>query len=166
MKCCFTGHRPNKFPWKSENDSRCKKFKERLLQEIEDLIKQGFDYFYCGMALGVDLYCAECLIALKDKYEFSIECAIPCKGQTKYWSLKDKFRYKKVLDVASKITILSEHYFPYVMLNRNRYMVDNSELVLAVWDGKAQGGTYFTVNYAREKEVKVKIININDYSNS
>lgn len=165
--CCFTGHRPNKLPWKiNESDVRCKKLKEKLLSEIEKLLIDGYDYFYCGMAMGIDLYCAECLLDLKNKYEFKIECAIPCKGQTKYWALKDKIRYKRVLDNAFKITILSEYYNSYAMLNRNRYMVDNSEYVLGVWDRKPQGGTYYTIKYALEKEKQVNIIDINDYSNS
>ena len=40
----------------SEDDIRCKKFKERLLQEIEDLLKQGFDYFYSDHSYS-DFYC-------------------------------------------------------------------------------------------------------------
>ena len=41
---------------------------------------------------------------------------------------------------------------------RNKYMVDNSDLLLAVWNGK-KGGTANTVKYARKKEKEVVIIN-------
>ena len=40
------------------------------------------------------------------------------------------------------------------MLKRDRYMVDNSDIVVAYLT-KSSGGTYYTVKYANEKGVKV-----------
>ena len=34
---------------------------------------------------------------------------------------------------------------------RNRWMVDNRDALLALWDGVEQGGTWYTVHYARSK---------------
>ena len=41
---------------------------------------------------------------------------------------------------------------------RNRWMVDNSDLVLAVFDGKKEGGTWNCVKYAKSKNKEIVVI--------
>ncbi len=55
---------------------------------------------------------------------------------------------------------MSENYTSDCMLKRNRYMVDNSDIVIAVWDGRSGSGTGATVNYAKKQGKKVIIIEI------
>lgn len=38
-------------------------------------------------------------------------------------------------------------------------MVDNADLVIAVYDGSSSGGTAYTVDYARKQGKKIIIIN-------
>jgi len=40
---------------------------------------------------------------------------------------------------------------------RNREMVDACDLVIAFWDGRKHGGTWFTIEYAREQGKEVKL---------
>ena len=40
------------------------------------------------------------------------------------------------------------------MMNRNRYMVDHAELIIACYDGQS-GGTLNTLRYALEKGVRI-----------
>ncbi len=53
-----------------------------------------------------------------------------------------------------------EKYGKTAPLIRNKEIVERSELVIAVWDGKSRG-TKFTMNYANElkREIKVYIVN-------
>ena len=46
------------------------------------------------------------------------------------------------------------------MLARNKYMVDCSDIVLAVWNGGKKGGTWQTIKYANSKNKKIDIIHI------
>ena len=69
MTCCFTGHRPSKLPWgHDERDPRCLALKRSLLREIENLYLQGYRRFISGMAMGCDLYFAEAVLELKERY--------------------------------------------------------------------------------------------------
>lgn len=43
-------------------------------------------------------------------------------------------------------------------LARNEEMVDVSDLVVAVWDGREYGGTYYTKAYADRRGVPVRVI--------
>lgn len=43
-------------------------------------------------------------------------------------------------------------------LVRNRAIVDRVRMVFAYWDGRKQGGTYYTINYGHDRERPVYIL--------
>ena len=49
--------------------------------------------------------------------------------------------------------IHAEQYYKGCYARRNRYMVDQSQRIIAVYDGRPAGGTAATVRYAKEKDV-------------
>ena len=160
--CCCTGHRPKGFPFKYGVDTkRHNAYLQALTQKTELAITEyGITHFISGMALGADLDFAEAVLKLKDKYPITLECAIPCPNQTLKWSDKDKLRYESILKRADRISIISERYAPECMLKRNRYMVDNSELIIAVFNGIEKGGTWYTINYARKTDTAIELIDL------
>ena len=52
------------------------------------------------------------------------------------------------------MVLIQKEYSPGCMMKRNRYMVDNAQLIIACYDGKT-GGTLNTLRYALEKGVQV-----------
>ena len=158
--CCFTGHRPQILPWKfNENDERCIKMKEELTRQIILAIKNGYNTFISGMALGFDIICAETVLDLKKTYPYiKLFGAIPCKTQDKLWKDKDKKRYRNLLSQLDGVRCIYDEYTgAECMLERNRYMVNNSSLVIALFSGR-NGGTKKTIEYAEKQNVKCIII--------
>jgi hypothetical protein len=43
-------------------------------------------------------------------------------------------------------------------LIRNREIVDLADLLIACYDGRKKGGTFYTLNYAKSKNVKTHIV--------
>lgn len=130
------------------------------LNELEQSIKLAItEYkitnFISGMALGVDLDFAEIVLKLREKYPITLECAVPCPKQTLKWEEKDRQRHEKILYRADEMKVISPCYTDDCMLKRNRYMVDKSELVIAVFNGIERGGTWYTINYAKGKILQI-----------
>ena len=166
MYCCFTGHRPESLPWIcKENSSECIKLKKVLENVIEEAISDGYTDFYCGMARGIDTYAAE-IIAEKMKYnkKIHLHAALPCPNQCDSWNEADKLRYKKLLDLCTDKSLISPVYTPSCMLTRNRFMVDNSQRVIAVWNGYFRGGTAYTIRYAKSQNKELYILRPKDAS--
>lgn len=166
--CCFTGHRPKSLPFGyNEEDVRCIKLKKTLAENIEGLIADcGVTHFISGMAMGIDIYAAETVLKLKEKYPFiTLECAIPCESQTVKWSDDWCRRYQSILERSDKNTLIQKPYTSYCMMKRNKYMVDSSDFVIAVWNGK-KSGTGNTVRYAAGKGKNIIVINPDDMSRS
>lgn len=162
ITCCFTGHRPQSLPWGfNEQDERCLKMKEQLKMEIKNAIENGYTTFISGMALGFDMICAETVLELKKSYpQIKLIGAIPCKTQDKLWKEKDKQRYRALLAQLDGIRCIYDDYIgPECMLERNHFMINNSSLVIALFNGTS-GGTKKTLDYAKINGLKVVVLKI------
>lgn len=153
---CLTGNRPQKMPF-AEHSREGGALKQRIRDAVIRLAAEGYSQFITGMALGADTYFAECVLELREECGITLEAAVPFHGQSGGFCAADRARYEKILALADKVTVLSQHYTSQCYFVRNRYMVDNSDVVLAVDYGKA-GGTANTVAYAGRS--RKRIINL------
>lgn len=151
--CCFTGYRPQKLPWKNnEADPACLRLKASVCDAIDAAYAAGYRHFICGMAAGADIYFGEAVVSLRPaRPGMTLEAAVPFAGQEQRWAAAWKARYRALADACDRITVLREKYTRQCMIERNRYMVDRSGLVIAVYDGKP-GGTKNTLLYAEACE--------------
>lgn len=157
--CCFTGHRPQSFSWKyNEGNLRCIMLKFRLKREIVRAIKRdGIQHFLTGMALGVDTWAAEIVLSLRKRRHVTLECVLPCHDQDARWPRESRERYQSILAQCDKVTLLQTHYSPDCFNKRNHYLIDHSDLVIAVWNG-SPSGTGSTVAYAAAQGKPVRQI--------
>ena len=160
--CCFTGHRSQKLPWRfNEQDERCLIMKTNVKNKILEAVENGYTTFISGMALGFDMICAEIVLDLKRQNpNIKLICALPCKDQSKLWHTDQKQRYEKILKGADIVHFQYETYQDGCMFERNDYMLNNSSMVIALFNGQP-GGTQYTLKKAKEKGLKIEIINPN-----
>lgn len=159
LTCTFTGHRPDKLPWHGkEEDPRCLALKEKLYDTVESVYAGGVRHFICGMARGCDFYFAEAVIRLRLEYPaVSLEAAIPCAAQSQGWTAAERRRYDRLVAQCDEFNILYPEYFRGCMLARNRYMVERSSVLIAIFNG-SNGGTAYTVRYAAKSGLEVVTI--------
>lgn len=142
--CCFTGHRVLR-----------KDFFINILEDaVNEAIEKGYKTFLTGMANGFDRVCVDLLLKIKTVKDVEIIACVPCTDQDKFFNKKQKEEYKYFLEKVDKKVYLSENYYKGCMQARNRYMVDNSSLVIA-YSKTNFGGTHYTVNYAVKKNKKI-----------
>lgn len=147
--CCFSGHR--KISPIGTIDISI-----RMRKQIDSLVKQGYERFICGGALGFDTICALTVLNAKKKYKnIKLILALPCENQTKNWQQKDIEVYNSILKNSDEVIYISKNYFNGCMHKRNRYMVDNSSYCI-YYLNKNSGGTAYTVQYAKKEGLKLK----------
>jgi len=76
--------------------------------------------------------------------------AIPYEGQANKWSVEYRERYFDILAQADQEVIFQEHYTKNCMHERNRFMVDNSAYMIAVFNGD-KGGTANTLTTRNQR---------------
>lgn len=157
---CFTGHRCQKLPWGvNENDVRCLMMKSTLRSEIIKTINRGYRTFISGMDIGFDIICAETVLDLKEEYsDIKIIGALPCRTQDRKWCEKDRQRYKEILKKLDGVRCIYDEYIgEECIFERNKYMVSNSSLLIALFN-EISDGTKSTIDYAREQGLEIVII--------
>lgn len=168
--CAFTGHRfykskskENIFNSKYKNYTQIEidYIKFKLEEEILKLFSEGYVHFISGGALGVDTWAIDILIKLKKSFEITYEIAMPYPNQSNNWPKDNKTHHLELLKMADKITVVNKCYHVGCMQKRNRYMVNNSSVLIAVYSDTKKGGTYYTIEYA--KSLKRKIILIKEF---
>lgn len=136
MKIAVTGHRPGRIRGK---EGEIKKW-------IRDILKQekekngGKVSLISGMAEGVDQIAA--LAALSE--DIKLKC---------YFAYKHKLSdiEQTIADKAAEVLFLEDKYSGGCFLRRDRRMIEDCDLLLVVWDGKPNGGTYYTYTNALER---------------
>lgn len=175
MRICITGYRPSKLPGKYGYNIYSAAYVE-LSKVIRDILSMELllnpdDHLECisGMALGVD----QCFVKTADEFRkspsmrgffISITAAVPCRGQEVKWPIHSRETYHEILSLCNTVNYIHNGSFtPSCMEERNRWMVDRSDAVIAVWDGQ-KGGTANCIRYAKNKGKRIWCINPTDYS--
>lgn len=148
-----TGHRPNKLGgYDTETKDGLVSFAELVIMEWQP------EKIISGVALGWDMAIATAAI----NCGIDLVCAVPFRDQWKRWTSDDIKAYQEILKKADQIVYVDElegyecsevsigKYHIEKMQLRNKWMVDNSDGILALWNA-TPGGTKNCVDYAKTR---------------
>ena len=148
--CCFTGHRPQNLH-QPESDIR-----EGLEKAVMKAYDDGFRYFITGMAMGVDIWAGETVLKLREEHpDICLIAAIPYPGQDRNFPHEWKLSYAKLLSECDQAEIISDRYQKGAFHSRDRWMVDHSSMIIAVYNGEP-GGTAITISYAKKEGLELR----------
>lgn len=160
--CCFTGHRPEFFPW--GRDERSQEFgilRSRLDDAIEEAIEKGAHRFICGNALGIDTWAAEVILEKKSAgKDIALEIAVPFEGHNGHLE-----RVRQVQAAADWVHVVSDvRSRRDAFFERNEYMVEESGMLIAAYDPELSkpGGTVRTYRYAQRLGRDIALIRFDD----
>ena len=148
--CCVTGHRD--VPVGKEQY-----VEEALRKEVLAAIAAGYTRFISGFADGVDLTFAAIVAAEKKQNScLQLEAALPYRNRI---NAKSPL-FQELLACCDRVYVQSEKSNRQCYHERNRYMVLSSDRVIAVYDGRSTGGTFYTIRFAQANEKEIRIIEI------
>jgi len=151
----ITGHRKINDKYYDKNDPDWINIEQRIYFKLKILVPS---VLITGMALGVDQMAAKICLTLNIPFI----AAVPFVGQEDRWNDASKIEYKELLMEAQEVKIISPGgYAGWKMQTRNKWIVDNCENLLAVYDGGG-GGTRNCVEYAKNLNKKIWVINPNE----
>jgi uncharacterized phage-like protein YoqJ len=149
---CFTGHRNIAY----EDAVRLPALLERVLI---DLIERGATTFRAGGAMGFDTAAALKVLEFRETLPIRLVLCLPCRDQTRGWSEAGCRAYRYILDRADEIHYTSDRYTSTCMLERDRALVDGSDVCVA-YCTRNRGGSFYTCSYAVKRDVE--LINLAD----
>ncbi len=148
MTCCFTGHRD--IP-----QEQIPILEEKIETLLRTLVEQKIVYYGAGGALGWDTISARVVLRLRRELpQLKLILILPCLSQAQKWSRQDQEIYEEIKAQANKIVYTSQEYTRGCMFKRNRHLVDHSGTCICYMT-KSEGGTAYTVNYARKRGLRI-----------
>jgi len=146
-----TGHRPPDLGGYSEEAFE-------LLVDLasEEIPKLKPRAVIVGMALGWDQACATACWRLGIPYG----AYIPFEEQAKAWPKLSRYRWQTLRENATVERVFGKKYEQSLMFVRNHAIVDDSDTILANYNGYIHSGTGECVTYAQTR--KKEIINVYD----
>ncbi len=130
LRCCLAGPGPRELK-RPVDDIRVD-----LENAILEAIRQGCTTFLSGMSPGVEIWGAEIVIRLKDRFpDLHLVAVIPCPGFDTEWPEEWRARYNRLLSLSEYVKVLNETNDPAACQCRDEWMVRHSSLVLAVYGG-------------------------------
>ena len=142
MKIAVTGHRKQRLRGKEEAVAAWLKEQVQQLSFAERRVE-----CICGGAEGADEIYAE-VVAFTENIGADLVFYLPCEGYR-------FFALEKFMDKASRVVNLFRKWTAGGDTIRDKKMVDDCDVLLAVWDGIRVGGTWDTIKYARENRKKI-----------
>ena len=160
---CFTGRRP-KYLFGYNDDKSYFKLMNYMYEIVKEAYNKGYRNFITGGAQGFDQLMFRVVNKLKkDNPNTDIKniLYLPCKEQNSKWGKEGLFgsdNYDKMLKKADGIYYVSDVYTNTCLMDRNKAMIDNSSLVIALYDDenwynekrlRNTSGTLNALNYAK-----------------
>lgn len=130
MRVAITGHRPKRLSVPEES----------IYQWVTEKLKElKCTEAISGMALGTDIIFAKA----------AMDLGVPLKCYFPYKKKKYSKDEKLISDYADDVKYFSESYRNRCYFDRDRALVDDCDILLAVFDNNGfWGGTAYTVQYA------------------
>jgi len=138
----------------NENDEKIKFVKRAIEKRLRQLIEEGLEWILISGQMGVEMWTAEVVLDLKDKYNINLAIVPPFLNQAKRWPEALQFKYEELLVVADFYEpIYQEEYKgPYQFQAKDLWLIDKSDGCLLLIDDEYPG----SVEYFRQKAQAVE----------
>jgi uncharacterized phage-like protein YoqJ len=178
---CGTGHRPDKMPGGWDNYIETNRGLTDLLAKhiVGFHRKYGTETIVSGLAAGWDTVLALATIEAKKSTPIKLFAAVPCFEQDSKWSNRYRNLYGQIIEQADTVKFIYEGKYksPQCLLDRNAFMVDSTDAILAYFSGMpyglydasrmvlptGRGGTLHCLRYAKEQALAGKDIKVFNY---
>lgn len=148
--CAFTGHR-------NLPQNKLKNIIIKLNEEIDKALYKNCHHFISGGAAGIDVIAAR-IVTEKIDYDKSITLSL----MLPYKDFINKYDFSYLQPYCKNISYTMESYHISAYTKRDEEIVDKADMLIAFYDGREKGGTYYTIKYAEKKGIEVVLVNIND----
>lgn len=150
VSIALTGHRPDKLAGYNLNNPFYDRLRVRLIRTIERAL-DNYPMVEChsGMALGADTVWAQAIVECQEKYgrdRIRFIADIPDENQSSRWFNKaDRDRWKELVDRADEVRKYAHlnvgKSYAYILNQRNIGMIKACDILIAIYNGDATGGT-------------------------
>ncbi|MBE6729235.1 MAG: DUF1273 domain-containing protein [Ruminococcaceae bacterium] len=153
--CCFLTNDFCNFSYNLQSEARKEKINQSAAEKLETLISDGVTNFISGLEEGLDLFMSDYLLKRNEK--LTLECAAAFEEQAANYSSSQREKYFEICENCDTLTFVSRKRQFGCKNKRDRYMIEQSDIVLCFWD-KISPYTGELLQYAVGRNKKILYI--------
>ncbi|WP_217586480.1 SLOG family protein [Lentibacillus saliphilus] len=150
----ITGYKPMELNIFKEDDPRIQFIKKALEKRLIAFIEEGLEWVLISGQMGVELWAADVVMALKDEYDINVAIVPPFENQDARWpdALKEKYEEMTMLADFFQPLYKGEYKAPYQFRAKDTWLIDKSDGVLLLVDEDYPASVQYFLAIAQSTE--------------
>nr|WP_281244210.1 DUF1273 domain-containing protein [Anaerobacillus arseniciselenatis] len=147
-----TGYKSHELGIFDEKHVGIKYIKKVLQKRLISFIEEGLEWVIISGQLGVELWCGEVVLQLKQEYpQLKLAVLTPYLNQEERWNDLKKEQYQSVLQQADYVDTITKRGYesPSQLKLKNQYIVEKSDALLVIFDDDKPGSPSYYITYAK-----------------
>ncbi|KAB8138505.1 DUF1273 domain-containing protein [Gracilibacillus oryzae] len=147
----ITGNKPNELNISSEKDKRISYIKEAIRKKIISFIEDGLEWIIITGQLGIELWAAEVVCELKEKYSVKLGIFPPFLEYSSRWPEHYQEKLEQILLEADFSQSLYNQPYkgPYQFSNKDNWLLQKTDACLIIGDEEYPGSVKFFLEKAK-----------------
>ncbi len=143
--------------YQNEEEQPVSGIKKRLFELLQGLIGEGCASFYVNCDLGIPLWTAEMILAMRKLNPIQLHIVMPYEEQAANWTEYHRDRYFAVHEAADRVEMVKAQYSDECAENALRTMIDKSDLLIIC--GQMDENSEI-LSYAKQRGLKVGLVEL------
>ncbi|GEP83448.1 Uncharacterized protein conserved in bacteria [Staphylococcus piscifermentans] len=165
----ITGYKSYELNIFKEDAPEIKYLKAFIENKIEALIDEGLEWVLIQGQLGIELWTAEVVIALKEEYpELKLGVIPPFQNHTERWNEQNQIQYQQITAHADFIDTVHHAPYegPYQFKQTDLFMLEHSDITVLLYDEEQEASPKFfkrmLVDFAEQTNYTCDIVTFDE----
>ncbi|KHF39847.1 DUF1273 domain-containing protein [Halalkalibacter okhensis] len=131
--------------------------KKAIEQRLRSLVEEGVEWVIISGQLGVELWAAEVVIALKVDYpQVQLAVLTPFLQQEENWQEATKSYYQEIINQADFVDSITKRPYdnPAQLRQKNEFIISKVDGLLLLYDEDKPGSPTYYLEVAKKKQEK------------
>jgi uncharacterized phage-like protein YoqJ len=149
-----TGYKSHELGIFDENHLGIGYIKKVLQRRLIAFIEDGLEWVLISGQLGVEIWCGEVVIELKQQYpQLKLAVLTPFYNQEERWNDIKKEQYGILLQQADYVDSITKRNYdsPNQLKLKNQFLIEKSDGLLVIYDDDKVGSPSYYITYAKAK---------------
>ncbi|WP_332693065.1 DUF1273 domain-containing protein [Halalkalibacter lacteus] len=131
--------------------------KKAIEQRLRSLVEEGLEWVIISGQLGVELWAAEVVFALKEEYpQLQLAVLTPFLQQEERWGDATKSYYQEIIRQADFVESITKRPYdnPAQLRQKNEFLIAKADGMLLLYDEEKPGSPTYYLELAKIREVR------------
>lgn len=168
----ITGYKSYELQIFNDNRPEVTYLKKLITQKLIQYIEEGLEWVLIQGQLGIELWAAECVIALKQTYpEIKLGVITPFLEHTSKWNENNQMKYQRIVAESDYVNSVFQQPYqgPFQFQQADQFMLDHTDITVLIYDDIQPASSQFfkqkLVDFVEKTNYTCDIVTFDEITN-